>query len=331
VEEREFFLNRFMKEIALLPYLYESEELQLFLRPPAPHTNDCERALESMVRQTTDDLLARYRVVMPINEMASEHKLKQYNDGKSYLSNIVAINDFVRDCKDFTEHLKGFKKHIKMIVPIKEAEVVYYKEFVDFLVKYEDSNSKKHRGGDPSVQLLTGDGRIDLKSQLTHTAASIKNPFKYIRNWIKGEIMELNTVLECIARKEGVAASKTKAISKVKDNKETVDKMSTGKFTFKGMFKSTTGKATETQAILQSISQTEKDIQNYEVIKNYLIIYLAEIAIPAFKHQKVQNYVIAMNQFCNQEISNAKLQGDCWTEFMHGVKGSAARQHINLK
>jgi hypothetical protein len=314
-----------MKEIANLPYLYESEELQLFLRPPAPHTNDCEKALELQPRLTTDDLLARYRLVMPLNEMAGEQKIKAYNDSKFLFISKLVINDFVRDCKDYTEHLRGFKKHIKVIVPIKEAEVSYYKEFVDFLVKYEDTNNKKQRAGDPIVQLLTGDGRIDLKSQLTHTANSIKNPFKHIRNWIKGEIMELNAVLECIMRKEGVESSKSKAISKVKDNKDTVDKMSTGKFTFKGMFKSSTGKATETQAILQSISQTEKDILNYEIIKNYLIVYLAEIAIPAFKHQKVQNYVVAMNLFCNQEISNARVQGDCWSEFLHGVKGSAAR------
>lgn len=75
-------------------------------------------------------------------------------------------------------------------------------------------------------------------------------------------------------------------MSKVKDKKDTVDKLSTGKFTFKGMFKTKDGKATSTQQILQSISQGEKDIQNFEIIKNYLIIYLAEVAIPAFKHQK---------------------------------------------
>ena len=121
---------------------------------------------------------------------------------------------------------------------------------------------------------MTGDGRIDLKSQLTNTAQSIKNPFKHIRNWIKGEIMELNALIECISRKEGVEAAKSKAISKVRDNKDTVDKMNRGKLTFKGLFKSSTGKATETQSILQNISQTEKDIQNYEIIKNYLIIYL---------------------------------------------------------
>jgi hypothetical protein len=32
---------------------------------------------------------------------------------------------------------------VKAIVPIKEMEVNYYKDFADFLVKYEESNAKK--------------------------------------------------------------------------------------------------------------------------------------------------------------------------------------------
>ena len=318
VEERQFFLNRFMKDVCQLPYLYESEELQAFLRPQNP-TGDVERALESLPRLTTEDLLVRFRTVVPVNETAGEIKLKSHNEG---------INDFVRDCRDYLEHLKKFKKHIKVIVPIKEQEVTYYKEFADFLVKYEDTNTKKARPGDPTISLLTGDQRIDLKQQLQNTAASIKNPFKYIRNWIKGEIMELQAIFECISRKEGVEASKHKAITKVRDGKETVDKMNTGKFTMKGLFKSSTGKATETQNILQSISQSEKDIQNYEIIKNYLIVYLAEIAIPAFKSQKIANYVQAMSQFCEQEISNSKLTGDCWSDFLDNIKKSAGKQYV---
>jgi hypothetical protein len=110
--------------------------------------------------------------------------------------------------------------------------------------------------------------------------------------------LELGALMEAISRKEGVEAQKARTVSKVKDKKDTVDKLSTGKFTLKGMFKSKDGKASSTQHILQSISQGEKDIQNYEIIKNYLIIYLAEIAIPAFKHQKMENYVKAMVLFC---------------------------------
>jgi len=132
--------------------------------------------------------------------------------------------------------------------------------------------------------------------------------------------MELGSLMDSISRKEGVEAQKSRTITKVKDKKDTADKLSTGKFTIKGIFKSKDGKASETQSILQSISQGEKDIQNFDIIKNYLIIYLAEIAIPAFKYQKAQNYIKAMSAFCHQEISNSQLQQHCWSDFMESIK-----------
>lgn len=96
--------------------------------------------------------------------------------------------------------------------------------------------------------------------------------------------MELTALLEAISKKEGVESSKIRSMTKMKDDKQTVDKMSTGKFTIKGLFKSPSSKAAATQSMLETISQTEKDIANYDVIKTFLIIYLAEIAIPVFKH-----------------------------------------------
>ncbi len=53
--------------------------------------------------------------------------------------------------------------------------------------------------------------------------------------------MELYALLESISRKEGIEAMKTRTIKRVKDDKDTVDKMSTGKFTINGLFKSTSG------------------------------------------------------------------------------------------
>ena len=142
VEERLFFLDRFMRTICELPYLYESEELQTFLRPPPQFATDVTRALETMPRLTTDDLLIRFRNCMPVNEMAGEYKIKAHNEG---------INEFVRECKDYLEQLSIFKKHLKMIVPIKEQEVQYYKDFSDFLQRYEETNAKRAKPTDPQV------------------------------------------------------------------------------------------------------------------------------------------------------------------------------------
>jgi hypothetical protein len=65
VEERLFFLDRFMKEICILPYLYESHEFATFLRP----TGEVDKALETLPPLSTDDLLMRFRNALPINEV----------------------------------------------------------------------------------------------------------------------------------------------------------------------------------------------------------------------------------------------------------------------
>ena len=77
VEERLFFLDRFLKEICQLPYLYESHEFATFLRP----TGEVEKALESLPPLSTDDLLMRFRNALPINEVFQYHS-NIFLDGK---------------------------------------------------------------------------------------------------------------------------------------------------------------------------------------------------------------------------------------------------------
>lgn len=38
-----------------------------------------------------------------------------------------------------------------------------------------------------------------------------------------------------------------------------------------------------------------------------------------------------MARFSNQEISNSRVQSECWTSFLSMVRVSAAKQHINIK
>jgi hypothetical protein len=76
VEVRMHFLDRFMKDICILPYLYQSAELQVFLRP----NGDLEKAFKSMPIQSTDDLIIRFRNCMPVNEVTNI-EIHRYNHG----------------------------------------------------------------------------------------------------------------------------------------------------------------------------------------------------------------------------------------------------------
>lgn len=172
MKERQIFLDRFIKEVCQLPYLYESQEFQTFLRPQG----ELEKALDQLPKLGSEGLLKRFREVMPINEMASEFKIKQYNE---------VINDFVRDCRELMDHLKKFKAQIKIIVPIKEQEVQYYKDFIDFLIKYEECNLKKVQSNEQMVSLLVGEHKIDLKQTLTTTVKQLFTTNSYFNYRVK--------------------------------------------------------------------------------------------------------------------------------------------------
>jgi hypothetical protein len=71
---------------------------------------------------------------------------------------------------------------VKAIVPIKEMEVNYYKDFADFLVKYEEVNEKQLSKGaaangqqdmNTTTTLLYGSWGDELKQKLSKTVSSL--------------------------------------------------------------------------------------------------------------------------------------------------------------
>jgi hypothetical protein len=120
-------------------------------------------------------MLARFREVIPVNESSGdEYKIKRYND--------EVINGFIKDCQVLMQALEAFKNQMRQIVPIKDQEVMYYKNFVDFLVKYEEVNEKQLSKGaaangqqdmNTTTTLLYGSWGDELKQKLSKTVSSL--------------------------------------------------------------------------------------------------------------------------------------------------------------
>lgn len=56
------------------------------------------------------------------------------------------------------------------------------------------------------------------------------------------------------------------------------------------------------------------------MIKRFLIIYIAEKAIPHFKKKKAIKYVDTMQSFTIDELKNSKSSQNCWDEFFDLTK-----------
>jgi len=85
------------------------------------------------------------------------------------------------------------------------------------------------------------------------------------------------------------------------------------------MFKSESGKKEEAMQKETTRNELQKDVGQYDVLKTYLTIYLATVAIPQYKKQRIESYVRAMGRMADAEVRNAENTYDCWNNFQKTI------------
>lgn len=76
-----------------------------------------------------------------------------------------------------------------------------------------------------------------MKNNLDELTSDLKNPFKHVRNWIKGEMFSLAALIAAIGEKEACDVRKGNAIKRLAADRETNKKLGEGKFVLKHAFK----------------------------------------------------------------------------------------------
>lgn len=136
---------------------------------------------------------------------------------------------------------------------------------------------------------------------------------------MKGEVWCLEALCEAVAQKDACDAKKRDAEKEIVSLTETINKLNANKFTFGGMFKSEAGKKEDAVAKQTVREQMQKDVAQYDILKRYLTIYLATVAIPNYKKQRIEAYVRAMGRMADAEVRNAENTYDCWNNFQKTI------------
>lgn len=165
------------------------------------------------------------------------------------------------------------------------------------------------------VRLITGDRNAALKDKLDLMSQQHANPFVHINDWVKGEVWCLEALVEAVACKDQCDSKKRDAEKEIVSLTETINKLNANKFTFGSMFKSEAGRKEEAMKKETVRSELQKDVKLYDVLKKYLTIYLATVAIPNYKKQRIESYVRAMGRMADAEVRNAENTYDCWNNF----------------
>lgn len=252
VKERWFLLNRFLQEVSLIPHLWESEEMSIFLRPKM----DIEKNLNLLGKMTSEQIVERLSLHSGVDYLAASSTQNKYKD---------VLRDFVTSSKDLFKFLNNFKEYAKKLEQIRKLKLLADAKMGGFLSKYEESTVALYGINDfTNNRVISDTDNDEARHSLDSVTKQVDNPFSDFKHWIKEEIIDFHSLVEAIAQKEALEAMKHKTENKKKSSQSELDKLNAGKKTFKSLFKSASGKANQITNLTQTIAQCGVDIENYD-------------------------------------------------------------------
>ena len=141
----------------------------------------------------------------------------------------------------------------------------------------------------------------------------------HINHWVKGEVWCLEALNEAVAKKDELDGRKRDTEKEIISLTESINKLHANKFTFGAMFKSEAGKKEDAIQKETVRAEMQKDVLRFDELKKYLTIYLATVAIPAYKKQRIESYVRAMGRMADAEVRNSENTYDCWNNFQKTI------------
>jgi hypothetical protein len=158
------------------------------------------------------------------------------------------------------------------------------------MMAYEDSALEFFSDNRMEERILTHPKAGDLKEKVQTAMANYKNPFAETAIWIKGEMLDIQGMIDAMRGRELVMKAQLSTESKKRDNQEELEKLSLGKTTLTSFWKSKESKEKSILNLQASIEQANVEIEEYRKLINFITIYQGQFAVDRFKKDKIGQY-----------------------------------------
>lgn len=291
LEERRYYLDRYIKKMAKYEYVLNSDEFKLFSRPQA----QVGKSLQGLQKMSIDAQIERFEESMDI-------KLINYDQGKKdqFKNDIIEFTKFYKKCKkELQEVLNKLIKYSNTYL----RDIKNYKNFHKMLIKYESHNLMHYVEGDESqfVFWRKEDDEDEIEMQIEMMVDNMISPYGDLYLWIKGELQDLEALNAVVQRKETLESAAKKLQANWKSNETTVKDLTERKKTLKTITKS----EKDIGGLEGQIDSAKKEELNYTYLAELFSVYIAESLIPVYKEQHKSQYEMINKQFNLIEINNS--------------------------
>jgi len=230
-----------------------------------------------MIRMSSADIGKRYQQEMKItNESILNLEVKERMES--------ACKEFMQFAKQVIPVLKGMQKTIAGYMNNRSLAVAQYRGFLGILNKYENLNLNQYTQADVS-KVVFGDLAANaetVKANIDKFNGGIKNPYFNLFHWVRGEIFDIEAVVEAMKHREAQQSNIIKNEKKKVNTQQNLDNVVAGRKSVKTLFKNQNDAGT----MATKVEITEREIEALNVLVDLMTQYLGGQVVPAFKAKK---------------------------------------------
>ena len=295
VELRIEMINRFLKKISNIDYLFNSDEMELFLQ----NSSNIPKTLDNIKPDSYQDLLKKYSSVFT-----------DYDDNFDTIAGKTDQDEFYRLLNDMYPRLRGFRAFIFQEKERYKGVQQNYLGIINMLSLYEKEIVNTYVNNDENSLVFFNMKNIDLCKNISNAQEKVINPYDHLYEAITEDYLDTEAMIEALESLKSLQDTYNKLTKNLTSTNVQLNDLQAGKTNVKSLL-SFKGREDNINKLMSEKEKLEKDIENLgQVIK--IATFNMQNQIKKFKIVCLENYYSELSKIEKDTEYNAKIFDELW-------------------
>ena len=288
-------INRFLKKLSKIDYLFNSDEMELFLQ----NSSNVPKTLDSIKEDTYEELLKKYAGVFT-----------DYDDNFDTITGKKDQDEFAKKLSENYPKLRAFRMFIAQEKERFKDVQKNYLVIINNLSIYEKEVVNTFVNNDENKLVFYNMKNIDLCKNISNAQEKVINPYDRLYEAITEDYLDTEAMQEALESLKKLQDDYNKLTKNLTSTNITLNDLQAGKSNIKSML-SFKGREEKISGLMMEKEKLEKDIENLgQVIK--IATFNMQNQIKNFKNVSLENYYGELSRIEKDTESNAKIFDDLW-------------------
>ena len=295
VDLRIEMINRFLKKLSHIDYLFNSDEMELFLQ----NSNNVPKTLENIKQDSYQELLKKYSGVFT-----------DYDDNFDTIAGKSEQDEFYKQLGVLYPKLRSFRAFIFQERERFKSVQQNYIAVINMLSTYEKEIVNNYVNNDENKLVFFNMKNIDLCKNISNVQEKMINPYDRLYDSITEDYLDTEAMQEALESLKSLQDNYNKLTKNLTSTNVQLNDLQAGKTNVKSLLRFK-NREDNINSLMAEKEKLEKDIDYLgQIIK--IATFNMQNQIKKFKIVSLDNYYNELSKIERDTEKNARIYDELW-------------------